>query len=152
MKGVFMKIQSKFIQKVGITLLMSFSSTALLAAGIADVLIDSGGVSLTPTVSYDIAGLRVSGNNYDVTTEYTDGESIRIDAGNLADGVYAYELSLAMVASESAPNGSGVHQSGAFVVQGGSAMSISESEKQEEVASSAQAVDGDSHIPATDDL
>jgi len=114
-----MKTQCKFFPKLGIVLLMSFSSSALLAAGVADVLIDSGGLSLAPTVSYDGAGLRVSSDNYDVTTEYANGESIRVDVAGLADGVYGYELSLATAASESAPNGSAVQQRGSFKVQDG---------------------------------
>lgn len=119
----------QLFQQAGIALLMSFSSTALFAASIADELVDTGGLTLSPTVSYDTATLRVSSDNTDTTSSFSASDSIRVDAGSLEDGVYYYELSLSNNPSESAPNGRSVAQNGNFKVAQGVASSNSAAEQ-----------------------
>lgn len=112
--------------KTGIVLLVSFSVSAVFARNIASEQLDSGGLTLSPEISYDSAGLRVSSDSSDTTSVFNGGESIRVDSGGLADGTYGYELSLATNPSESAPNGSTVQQNGSFRIKDGIASSNSD--------------------------
>ncbi len=126
-----MIIKSKLFKVVGITLLMSFSASTAFADNIADELIDSGGLSLSPTISYDSASLRVSNDSSDITSSYDAGDSIRVDVGSLADGVYYYELLLSTASSdpENNPNGSSTTtQNGGFAIIDGVASANSDEE------------------------
>ncbi len=111
----------KKIQHVSIGLLMSFSSTVLFAEGIAEEKVDTGGLTLSPVVSYDLANLRVSSNSSELTTNFKANESIRVDTGSLADGIYYYELLLSTASAdrENNPNSSVATQNGGFIIKDG---------------------------------
>jgi len=114
-----MKSQRKIFQRAGIAMLMSFSINVAIAGSIATEQMDSGGLTLSPTVTYDLATLRVSSDNSDTTGTYDSGDNIRVDTGSMADGVYYYELLLSNKPSEKEPNGAGVSQNGSFKVENG---------------------------------
>lgn len=103
--------QKKLFQQAGILLLMSFSSTALFAGGIATEQV-SGSLSLSPTVSYDSASLRVSSDNYVNSQSYTNSESINMDLQGLDDGIYSYSLMLVTEAEKEGGDVVEVSQSG----------------------------------------
>lgn len=132
--------QSKLFQRTYMILLMSFSASSAIAGSVASEQADTGGLTLSPTVSYDSASLHVSSDNLDTTSSFSSGESIRVDAGGLADGVYYYELSLSNNPSENAPNGSSVTQNGDFKVSQGVASSNSDEEQEAEAQAEAAAV------------
>lgn len=138
-----MKSQRKFIQTAGIVLLISFSSSALLAAGIADEQISGSDLSLSPTVAYDVATLRVSSDAADVTNAFQSGESISMDLSSMTDGLYNYELSLVTNSAEaegSGNTGTRVGQGGQFRIINGSASVYNESVAEDEAAIEAEAL------------
>jgi hypothetical protein len=120
-EGIVMRNTSQLFKQAGIALALSFSSSVAFAGTIANEQLDAGGLTLSPTVSYDTASLRVSSDALDTTSIFNAGDSIRVDSGGLADGVYSYELSLNTDATEAAPKGSNATQMGDFIVHNGAA-------------------------------
>lgn len=84
----------KIRSKIGLALFMSFSCGSLFAANVADVSFNGDSLSLTPLVSFDSAGLRVSSENTDVTQVFQSGDNISISLSGMPDGAYKYELGL----------------------------------------------------------
>jgi len=124
--------KSKFFQQAGIALVMSFSSATLVADGIATEQISGSSISLSPSVSYDAATLRVSGDNTDVTNAYQSGESISMDLPSMSDGVYYYELELGTNAGATDESASHQSQSAQFRIINGEAIVYGDSEMEAE--------------------
>ena len=134
-----MNKHSDFLKRAGIVLLMSFSTSVVFAGSIASEYVDTGGLSLSPIVAYDSASLRVSSDDLDATSSYAAGESISVNSGNLADGIYSYELTLSTDPSVDSPNGNSVSQNGGFKVAQGVASSNSDEEQEAEAQAAAVA-------------
>ena len=112
---------TQILKKTGIALLLSFAANIAFANQAADVQI-SGGLYLTPLVSYDSATLRVSSDTLDVTDSFNAGESISFTDSGIDDGKYAFELTLVSSISnddEATPDERIVTQMGSFKVQNG---------------------------------
>lgn len=126
---------SQLFKRTGIALTLSFSASLAFAGSIAKEQVDSGGVTLVPTVQYDSATLRVSSNNTDQTLSFSSSESIRFDSGALPDDVYQYELALVSIDPEGQEgvNSSSVTQNGSFEVTQGVSASTFEDKKTEPV-------------------
>lgn len=92
-------LQGKFKKTLLSSALFSFS--ALFAADIATPQIGGANISLSPTVSYNAASLRVSSSSTNQTNVYQSGESISMDLSSMGDGLYHYQLSLDADASQS---------------------------------------------------
>ncbi len=151
-----MRNTSQLFKRTGIALALSFSVGVAFAGNIASEKLDAGGLTLSPTVSYDTASLRVSSDTSDTTSPFNAGESIRVDSGSLADGVYYYELSLNTDATEAAPKGSSATQTGDFIVQNGAAAETdtaqnarAETERLQSVASSRLDAEPNAGLPTS---
>lgn len=118
------------LKRAGITLLLSASCGSLLAGEYATEEFYGSSLSLTPTVAYDKASLRVSGDNTDASQVFENGDAISMSLSDLSDGMYYYQLNLSTAPadpSESmASDPSGKVQSGKFIVVQGVASELND--------------------------